>query len=208
MMLPHHPVHRFLIKVLLWLPICFLLWYWLAEFWIFPIRLAMDSLFSAFLPAVIDSIEGHGPLLEVVTRLKTSQMPGMAAQGILTFEVSPLVYAYSLPLYAALTLAAPAVSKGRKALYLLIGLLVLLPFIAWGSGFDTLKQLAFALGAETAPYVDFTGIRRELIGWGYQFGTLILPGVAPLALWIALHRGFLEELAPALLNQEASDSGS
>ena len=104
-----------------------------------------------------------------------------------------------------MTLAAPAASKGIKALYLGAGLLVLLPFIAWGTGFDILKHLAFTLGAQTAPYLDLTGIKRELIGWGYQFGYLILPGVVPLAIWIALHRQFLLELAPGLMQRVAPE---
>jgi hypothetical protein len=196
MSLLKHPIHRFLFKVLLWLPACFFLWYWLSGYWLAPIHWAMNTLFVKFLPSVISEIEGQGHLLEVVTRLNAPQ--GYAAGGILTFEIRPLVYAYSLPLYAALTLAAPAANHARKALYLGLGLLALLPFIAWGTGFDILKHLAFTLGAETASYIDFSGGRKELIVWGYQFGYLILPGVVPLAIWIALHRQFLQQLAPTL----------
>jgi hypothetical protein len=196
MILTTHPIHRFLLKVLLWLPVCFMLWYLLADYWLAPIHWAMQSLFVSFLPSVISEVEGQGRLLEVVTRLNAPL--GYAADSILTFEIQPLVYAYSLPLYAALTLAAPAVSKTAKALYLGLGLLALMPFIAWGTGFDILKHLAFTLSAETASYIDFSGGKKELIGWGYQFGYLILPGVMPLAIWIALHRQFLQELAPSL----------
>jgi len=205
MMLPNHPVHRFLIKVLFWMPVCFVLWYWLAEVWLYPVQWAMNGLFVNLLPSVVSGVEGHDRLLEIVTRLNAPRSPGSAAAGVITYEIRPLVYAYSLPLYAALTLAAPAASKGIKALYLGAGLLVLLPFIAWGTGFDILKHLAFTLGAQTAPYLDLTGIKRELIGWGYQFGYLILPGVVPLAIWIALHRQFLLELAPGLMQRVAPE---
>jgi hypothetical protein len=201
MILTAHPIHRFLLKVLLWLPVCFMLWYLLADYWLAPIHWAMQSLFVSFLPSVISEVEGQGRLLEVVTRLNAPL--GYAADSILTFEIQPLVYAYSLPLYAALTLAAPAVSKAAKALYLGLGLLALMPFIAWGTGFDILKHLAFTLSAETASYIDFSGGKKELIGWGYQFGYLILPGVMPLAIWIALHRQFLQELAPSLTTSKA-----
>lgn len=196
-----HPIHRFLLKVLFWLPVCFFLWYWLSDYWLVPIHWAMDSLFVKFLPSVISEVERQGHLLEVVTRLNAPQ--GYAAGGILTFEIWPLAYAYSLPLYAALTLAAPAANRARKALYLGLGLVALMPFIALGTGFDILKHLAFTLSAETAPYIDFNGGRKELIGWGHQFGYLILPGVVPLAIWIALHRQFLLELAPNLATREA-----
>jgi hypothetical protein len=201
MMLAGHPVHRFVVKVLLWLPICFALWYWLANLWLLPIHWAMDGLFVKLLPSVISGVEAHDRVFEVVTRLSVPQSQGYAAGGILTFEIRPLVYAYSLPLYAALTLAAPAASKARKALYLVAGLLALLPIIAWGTSFDILKYLAFTLSSETAPYIALTGIKQLFIGWAYQFGYLILPGVTPLVIWIALHREFLQELAPGITAQ-------
>lgn len=191
-------VHRFLLRVVLWLPPSFLLWYLLAEFWLYPIGWGLDWIFPRFLPSVIQQVEHQGHLMEVVTRITPSQPVPGAQAGVLSFEINPLIYSYSLPLYAGLTLAAPAHSARRKAAYLLAGLIALLPFIFWGASFETLKILAFTMGSDTASYVDFSGIRRQLIGWGYQFGYLILPGVMPLAVWIALHRDFLGDLAPGL----------
>ncbi len=204
-MLPHHPVHRFLIQVLLWLPVCFLAWYWLAGVWLWPVWWLVQGLFTATLPTLVGDVEMNGRLFELVTRLKTRSEMGA---GVLSLDVRPLVYAYSLPLYAALTLSAPARTRLRKALYLVLGLLALLPFVVWGASFEILKHLAFTLGSETAPFVDFSGGRREFIGWGYQFGYLILPGVAPLVLWIALHRDFLQDLAPGFFRQTAPDADS
>lgn len=193
------PVHRFLLKVILWLPVCFLVWYLLAAYWLTPIVMVMKWGFTEFLPNAISDIRQNGYVIEVMTRFKPSHMDARVPGTVLSADINPLIYAYSLPLYAGLTLAAPTRSKGRKAVYLSVGLIALMPFILWGASFDLLKTLAFTMSADTVSYLDFSGGRRELIGWGYQFGYLILPGVMPLAIWIALHRNFLQELAPGLL---------
>jgi hypothetical protein len=202
------PVHRFLLKVVLWLPLCFLVWYLSARFWLHPVWQALDWGFTRFLPNAIDEISRNGHVMEVITRIKPSQMAVRGQGAVLSFDVNPLVYAYCLPLYAGLTLAAPAHTRLRKSAYLVLGLIALLPVVAWGSGFEILKTLAFTLETDTASYVNFSGGRRELIAWGYQFGFLILPGVMPLALWIALHRDFLRELAPGLLTQVSGTEDS
>ncbi len=205
MILEHLPVHRFLVKVILWLPFCFALWYLLADYWLYPIWLALDWGCIKFLPNAIDEVLRNGHIMEVITRIKPSQALSQGTGGIISFDVNPLVYSYSLPLYAGLTLAAPAHSRPRKAAYLLLGLLALMPFVLWGAIFETLKTLAFTLSADTASFLNFSGARKELVAWGYQFGFLILPGVMPLAIWIALHRDFLRELAPGMLPEEKTE---
>lgn len=51
---------------------------------------------------------------------------------------------------------------------------------------------------DTAPAVaaqtGFGPLQREAIVFAYQFGSLILPAVAPAVFWILTHRGFVERL--------------
>jgi hypothetical protein len=116
-----HTVHRFLVKALLWLPVCFAAWYVTAEFWMYPVWATLDWGFTKFLPSIVDEIERHGRVIEVITRVKPSNVATHGQGAVLSFDINPLVYSYSLPLYAGLTLAAPALSKTRKAAYLAIG---------------------------------------------------------------------------------------
>lgn len=182
----------FIVRTLFWLPLCFAVWYLSANYWLAPIRLICDALFTNLLPGLIATIEAGDHVLECVTRLRAG--PGGA--GVLSFDVNPLAYAYGLPLYASLTLAAPSSSRSRKLALVLFGLVALTPILIWSVSFDILKTLAFNLGLASAAHADFSGARREIIAWGYQFGTLILPGVAPLALWFASQRAFLRALMP------------
>jgi hypothetical protein len=46
-----------------------------------------------------------------------------------------------------------------------------------------------------ASQTNFDAWQREVIAFCYQFGTLILPTVAPVIVWVLMHRRFLERLA-------------
>jgi hypothetical protein len=196
------PVTRFLARVLVLLPACFALWYLTAPYWLYPLWAGLDSLMPKFLPSLLSGVERHGHLFEVITRVTPSGASAALQGAVITFEVNPLSYAYSLPLYTGLVLAAPTRPAWRKVGFLGIGLLILAPALVWGASFDILKTLVVTLAADTAPYAGFSRVAREFIVWADQFGYLVLPGVLPLAIWIGLHRDFLRELAPALERAE------
>jgi hypothetical protein len=64
----------------------------------------------------------------------------------------------------------------------------------WGIAFDFLAQVGVRLGPEVAMQAGLVGWRREVIAFGYQLGSLVLPGVVPVILWASLNRPFIERL--------------
>jgi len=96
-----------------------------------------------------------------------------------------------LPLFAALTLAARGDRRWRT---LMLGYGVLLPFVAWGTLADFLKNVAITAAPAVVSQAGFSGWQRELIAFAYQFGSLILPAVVPAVVWVLTHRRFLERL--------------
>jgi hypothetical protein len=102
-----------------------------------------------------------------------------------------LLYAFGLPLFAALTLAARGERWWRT---LALGYGVLLPFAAWGTLADFLKNVAITAAPAVVSQAGFTGWQRELIAFAYQFGSLILPAVVPAVVWVLTHRRFLDKL--------------
>ena len=76
----------------------------------------------------------------------------------------------------------------------MLGYLVLLPFIAWGVLADFLKNIAITSGPFVASQTGFSAAQREMIAFAYQFGSLIMPTVAPAIAWVVTHRGFLERM--------------
>ena len=137
---------------------------------------------------LVKGIETGSSVLTFVTTLKPGEGSGA---GVVSVDVNMLVYAFGMPLFAALTLAAHEAKWWRT---LALGYAVMVPFVAWGALADFLKQIAIAATPAVASQTGFAAWQRELIAFAYQFGALILPAVVPAVLWVLLHRAFLERL--------------
>ena len=72
---------------------------------------------------------------------------------------------------------------------------MLLPFQTFSIVADFLKNAAILSGPMVATQTGFSAWQRELVAFCYQFGTLIMPTVAPAIVWVLMHRRFLERLA-------------
>ncbi len=188
------PVTQFVLRVVFWLALCLFVWYALAPAITWPLAVLGDLLLGLLFSEQIAAVELLGSQLDVVTRIPLpaeviSQYPaGMA--GDLVVSINPLIYSYGLPLFSALVLATPG-GESMKWRQWLIGLPLLLCGQLWGFTMDILKTLLFSLGPETAAHFSMSALQLEALALGYQLGTLILPSVLPLAIWIVLNRDFL-----------------
>ena len=182
------PLTRFVAATFAWLPVTFGLWYLLGPILLWPVRLLVQLVARAGFGDLVRTIESGGPSLAFITTLKPGEGAGA---GVVSVDVNMLVYAFGMPLFAALTLAAREASWWRT---LALGYVVMLPFVAWGVLADFLKGIAIAASSAIASQTGFSPWQRELIAFAYQFGSLILPAVVPAVLWVLLHRAFLERL--------------
>jgi len=179
------------VVTLAWLPVAFIAWYVLAPVVLLPAELLVRGVSRVFLPDLVRSIDSHGATLTFLTTLR----PGSArAGGELSVDVNMLLYAFGLPLFVALTLAARQKPLWRT---ILVGYLALMPFIAWGVVADFLKNIAITAPPLVASQTGFGAGARDIIAFAYQFGTLILPAVVPAVAWVLMHRPFLEQLRNA-----------
>jgi hypothetical protein len=181
------PLTRFVLVTLAWLPVTFAVWYLAA-----PALIALARLLAEFavMPFgdLVRTIEQTGSSLVFVSSLK----PGQAvAGGVVSVSVDGLLYSFGMPMFAALTLAAKEPGRWR---ILAIGIAALLPFVVFGAVADFLKNVAITAGPAVASQAGFSPFAREVIAFSYQFGTLILPTVAPAVLWVITHRAFLERI--------------
>lgn len=182
------PLFRFILVTLAWLPVTFAVWYVLAPVILLPAELIVHAVSAGFLSDLVRSVEAHGGVASFVTTLR----PGQArAGGELTVDVNMLLYSFGLPLFVALTLAARQRPLWRP---LVVGYVVLLPFIAWGVLADFLKSVAITAPPLVASQTGFGPRGRDMIAFAYQFGSLILPAVVPAVVWVLTHRAFLERL--------------
>ncbi len=195
-----HPLARFVVTVLAWLPVCFAIWYFTSPLLTLPIHwLALAVAKLGFSDIIVD-IDKSGSLFSFVTNLRPASATSFSGGKSAVVVDSPaLVYTYGLPLFAALALAATGLKNGaRLTKVLVIGYLALLPFQTWGIFADVLKQLAITMGPAISSQTGFSAFQREVIAFAYQFGTLILPTVIPAIAWVLTHRPFLEQMSTDL----------
>ena len=171
-----------------WLPVTFAVWYVLAPVILFPVQVLVRAIAAVAWADLVTSVDAQGAVLSFVTALR----PGdTRAGGVLTVDVNMLLYAFGLPLFVALALAARQAPRWRP---IVVGYLVMLPFIAWGVLADFLKNIAITAPPLVASQTGFGARERDMIAFAYQFGSLILPAVVPAVAWVLTHRAFLERM--------------
>lgn len=183
------PLTPFVLRVLAWLPVAFAVWYFAAPLLLWPVALLTGAVARLGFADLVETVQQTGAVFAFVTTLR----PGATAVagGAVTVEVNALLYAFGLPLFAALTLAA---AEPRRWRTLLLGYVILLPVVAWGVLADFLKNVAITAGPLIASQTGFSAPQREVIAFAFQFGSLILPTVVPAIVWVVTHRRFLERI--------------
>ena len=180
---------RFVLRTLAFLPPAFAVWYFAAPILLWPVVLIVRAVAHVGFADLVRAVEQSGATATFVTMLGA----GVAsAKGLVTVDVNLRAYAFGMPLFAALTLAARA-PRWRRSLA--IGYAALIPVVAFGVLADFLKNVAITAGPAVASQTGFAPWQRESIAFAFQFGSLILPAVAPAVLWVAMHGRFVASLA-------------
>ena len=192
-----NPVGRFFLLVVLWLPFCLFIWYFMAPTVTWPLGLLADWVMTTLFPDRIEAVEQIGDKLDIVTLMPLpkellAQLPP-GSTGDLVFTLNPLIYSYGLALFSALIIAVPG-EEATKWRHWLLSLPILLLAQVWGVCFDILRTLLFTMGPETAEQMAFSAAQREMVALGYQLGYLILPPVLPVVIWVILSREYLAAL--------------
>ena len=182
------PLGRFVLVVLAWLPVTFAVWYLAAPIILWPAALLAEGVARTGFGDLVRNVEQSGATIAFITTLRPGQAVG---GGVVTVEVNALLFSFGLPMFAALTLAAREPHWPRA---LAIGYAALVPAVAWGIDADFLKNVAIASPRDVASQTGFSAFQREVIAFSYQFGSLILPAVAPAIAWVLTHRAFLERV--------------
>lgn len=213
------PVREFALKALLWLPLAFVVWLAWAPLWVLPaMHLAKFALLGLW-GGLFDHLTLGGELIDaggrvvarashlvtVATHVQVTIAPSAAGPGgvgVLEPTLNPMVYAWSLPLFAGLAMATP-LSVGRRLVQFAVALVAIWVGQAFGICAEALKVLAFQSGSEGAAAIAGAHLDANAIGIAYQFAVLILPAVLPVVLWVAFNRGFIEQL----VHREAEPGG-
>lgn len=192
-----NPLSRFVLRVVVWLPICFAGWYFSSILWTLPVAQGSSAISAWLFPDLIAGLYQSGNRLQVVSAFSVP-MPdqGAGAVGELVFAINPLSYGYSIPLYTALVLASPGEDSTRAARWL-VATLLLFAFQILGVLTNVLKILLLDLQSESTAVLSLPGWGNEGLAIAYQFGYLILPPVAPIVLWVGQFQDQLAALTAA-----------
>lgn len=182
-----------LILASLWMLFGFMLWFYLSALHGAPARILSGAILAEILGSHFHQIvvePNQHFLFQVETTIQYVFRDG--SKDALGFVVNPLVFSYGLPLLFGLVMGSD-VSWRRKAGILLIGYVVITGVQVWGVVFQSLKMLAFNFGSQTHQIVREVGVSDGVIALGYQLGTLILPALAPIFVWVLTNRGLVEQ---------------
>jgi len=182
-----------LILAALWMLFGFMLWYFLSVFHVVPARLAAEAILQQMLGEDFRQIvaePGQRFLYQVETNIPFTFRDG--STEALGFIVNPLIFSYGLPLLFGLVMGSN-VGWRRKASILLAGYLVITAVQVWGVVWESLKLLAFNFGDQALAVVRDHGISETAIALCYQLGTLILPALAPIIVWVLGNRPLVEQ---------------
>jgi hypothetical protein len=187
-------VKGFLLKILIWLPITFVAWYFLTPVILYILSFLVKAPLTLLVGQAVIDVEVYERVLHIVTPFGAGT-PNEVNKGQLVFAINAMKYGYGIALFIAMLLSTPdKISNKLQNLY--IGILILLIVQVWGVTFDTLQTLTFKLGIGIAETLGTTEFTRELIALGYQFGYLILPAITPILLWFAMYQNHLAKMAP------------
>jgi len=182
-----------LILAALWMLFGFVLWYYLSAFHVVPARLATEAILQQVLGEDFRQIVAE-PSQRFLYQVETN-IPFIFPDGTreaLGFIVNPLIFSYGLPLLFGLVMGSN-VGWRRKLVLMLIGYGVITAVQIWGAVWGSLKLLAFNFGDQALAVVREHGVSETAIALCYQLGTLILPALAPIIVWVLGNRPLVEQ---------------
>lgn len=193
------PIQHFIIGVLLFLPLTFAFWYLAAVAHLAPLTWLTEQLLQLIFPQSVLWLKLNGSTLVLASNFgvdaRGTIVSPPVSEDLMGFHLNPLIYTYSLPLLFALILATPSNNKWQQLGW---ASLIWLPVAVFSMFFSVLKVLCFEVGAAFQQQQALSAWSLDVIALAYQTGTLILPMIVPLVIWMALNRGFLLSLAPQL----------
>ena len=99
-------VKGFLLKIIIWLPLAFVAWYFLTPAIVYIVALLSKAALSFMAGHAVLDVESQGNVVEIITRFASSEK-GKEGAGTLTFGINAMKYGYGVALFSAMLLATP-----------------------------------------------------------------------------------------------------
>lgn len=184
------PVEYFF-RVLLWLPVFFVLWYLLAGFFNIIPGLLSQWAINLFDEGAVISLDATGKNIDYVTRYLID-VAGEERKGNLVVTLNPLIYSWNIPVLMALCFAVSdhLFSNAR----VILAVAALFPLHAWGLTAEFFVTIVFRQTPEIASQLVLSQWQKEAVALCYQFGYLMLPVIGAASLWFIANRALVQQL--------------
>ena len=178
----------FILSAFAWMVVLTLMWTKVSPWTSYPVAALSHFALEQGAPMWVRTVRKSPGAMEVETTVEIRDAGGRL--GEISIDADPGRYAYGLPIFLALLLAARGPGRLARALG---GYVLLLPAQAFSLSFYVLMQMVLSAQASTR-VLKVSQWQLEAIVYGYQVGALVLPTLAPIVLWLWLDRQFFNDV--------------
>lgn len=180
----------FVLSAFGWIVVLTLAWSQVSAWTSYPVGVLSHIALEQGAPMWVRQVHLKPGAMEVDTAIEVPVAQAGGQRGEITIEASPGRYAYGLPIFLALLLAARG--KGR-VVRAVAGYVLLLPFQALSLTMYSLMQMLLAAQLNLRA-LRISQWQMEAIVYGYQVGALVLPTLVPILMWLWLDRRFVNDV--------------
>lgn len=184
------PLTIFVLSAFGWILALTVLWSQVSAWTSYPVGVLSHMALEQGAPMWVRQVHLSAGAMEVDTAIFVPVSAAGGRRGEITIDVSTARYAYGLPIFMALVLAARG---GRRLGRVVAGYVLLLPFQAFSLTMGALMQMVLAAQADIR-LLRVAQWQMEAIVYGYQLGSLVLPTLVPILLWLWMDRKFVSDV--------------
>ena len=173
-----------------WIVVLTLAWSQVSAWTSYPVGVLSHIALEQGAPMWVRQVHLRPGAMEVDTAIEVPVAQAGGQRGEITIEASPGRYAYGLPIFLALLLAARGPGRVVRAV---AGYVLLLPFQALSLTMYSLMQMLLAAQLNLR-FLRISQWQMEIIVYGYQVGALVLPTLVPILLWLWLDSRFVNDV--------------
>lgn len=180
----------FVLSAFGWIVVLTLAWSQVSAWTSYPVGVLSHIALEQGAPMWVRQVHLKPGAMEVDTAIEVPVAQAGGQRGEITIEASPGRYAYGLPIFLALLLAARGQGRVVRAV---AGYVLLLPFQALSLTMYSLMQMLLAAQLNLR-FLRISQWQMEIIVYGYQVGALVLPTLVPILLWLWLDSRFVNDV--------------
>ena len=180
----------FVLSAFGWIVALTLLWSQVSAWTSYPVGVLSHIALEQGAPMWVRQVQLKPGHMEVDTSVAVPVAEAGGRRAEITIDADPARYAYGLPIFLALLLAARGPGRVVRAV---AGYVLLLPFQALSLTMYSLMQMLLAAQLNLR-FLRISQWQMEIIVYGYQVGALVLPTLVPILLWLWLDSRFVNDV--------------